>query len=160
MAAAAGALTGIAARLYRNTGTYGSPTWTAANLVRSVTPGAAWDFSDASARETRAKMFEPTQVDLSGSFEMRADALDASYVAILAAAMARTTVDLMILNTAITVEGGMGFRSQVTLSQSGETQGPGDTVYTTFDYKPRYTTDGYPSKVLMGAASTPAFTAF
>lgn len=161
MAAAAGSKAGINASAYRNTGTFGLPTWTAVGLIRTVTPGGAWDFADASARETRVKLFGKTQVDLSGQMECRADDADTAYVALLAAAMSQTAViDFLILNGPITKEGASGFRGEMLLSYAGESQGLGDNVYTQLDYKPAWTSNGYPKSVVMGASSAPTFTAF
>lgn len=152
---------GILASVYRNTGSYGSPTWTRWDLVRSVSPAIPWDMVDASIRGTRAKLWAKTQVDLVFSLEARADDADAAYVAFFDAAMSPSSVvDLLILDGRIATEGAMGVRAEFNVSFASQTQGPGDVVYTTFDLKPAWTSNGYPNSVKMGAASTPSFTAF
>lgn len=161
MAGSAGPKAAINAGAYRNTGTYGSPTWTEMTLVRDVTPAYAWDFGDASARATRAKLYAKTQIDLQLSLVMRADDLDAAYQAMVAAAMSPTgVVDLLILDGDITAEAAVGVRGEFGVSISGQAQGAGDIVYTTFELKAAPSSNGVPKSVLMGAASSPTFTAF
>lgn len=161
MAGTAGVKAGIAAKAYRNTGTYGSPTWTAADLIRDVQPAFPWDMVDASARSTRAKLFGKTQIDLSIQLVVRADDLDVAYQAFVTAAFSPTSnIDMLILDGPITAEGARGVRANFIFSISGQPQGAGDIVYSTFDIKPTYSTDGVPSSVVMGSASAPTFTAF
>lgn len=160
MAGSAGVKTGINSGAYRNAGTYGTPTWTEATSVRDVTPSFAWDMVDASARATKAKLYAKTQVDLGAQLVVRADDLAADYQALFDAAVSQTAVvDYLILDGDITAEACRGMRAEFVVSISGQTQGAGDVIYTTFDLKPTYTTNGVPKWVTMGAASAPSFTA-
>lgn len=159
--AAAGVKAGIAAKAYRNTGTYGSPTWTAADLVRDVQPAFPWDMVDASSRATRAKLYGKTQIDLAIQLVVRADDADTAYQAFVDAAFSPTTlIDMMILDGPVTAEGARGVRAHFNFSLSGQPQDAGSIVYSTFDIKPGYSTDGVPKSVSMGAASAPTFTSF
>lgn len=160
MAAASFTKAGIAGVTYRNTGSYGSPSWTAQDFVRDVSPATPWDMVDASIRASRAKLFGKTQIDISGQLVMKADNANAGYQAFFDASQSPTAVlDLLILDGAIADEGAMGVRAEFNISFASQSQGAGDVIYTTFDYKPAYTTNGYPKSVKMGAASTPTFTA-
>ena len=152
---------GIKAAVYRNTGTYGSPTWTLIGLVRNVTPSAKWKKSDASARQTRAELQEKTQIGITGQIEVRADPADADYQALFDAAMGDSTdaIDLMILNGLLAVEGAKGVRLHANLDFA-ENHAIDGVIYTMFDYDPAWNADGYPSKVEVGATSTPTFTAY
>lgn len=159
MAASSAVKRGIDAGAYRNTGTYGSPTWTEMTLVRDVQQAMPWDMGDASSRASRAKLYEKTQIDLAPQITMRADDADAAYVAMYAAAFSPTTkLDLMILDGDIATEGAMGLRAQWNINFTSQGQAAGDIVYTNFDCKPAWTSDGVPKIVIMGASSAPAFT--
>jgi hypothetical protein len=152
---------GIQAKVYRNTGSYGTPTWTVANLVRDAQPAFPWDMVDASARATRAKLSGKTQIDLSVQIVCRADDADTAYQAFVDAAFSPTTVvDMMILDGPISTEGVRGVRAHWLFSLSGQPQGAGDNVYSTFDLKPGFSSDGVPASVTMGASSTPSFVSF
>lgn len=161
MAAASAIKVGIGAGCYRNTGTYGSPTWTEGTLVRDATPNAPWNMGDASSRATRAVLEAKTQIPLKIQIVVRADDADAFYLALWAAAMSPTTLlDMMILDGDIATEGVMGFRAHWNVNFSTQSQGAGDVEYTTFDLSPGYHTDGVPKSVVMGASSAPTFTSF
>ena len=160
MAATSAVKVGVAGRGYRNTGTYGSPTWTAMNLIRSVTPSMPWDMVEAGSRETRAKLYAKARADLGISFDMRADDADTGFNAVADAAVSPTTLlDLMFLDAAITVEGARGFRAQWNINLTGQPQEIDGSVYDSFEAKPGWSSDGYPKTVVMGASSTPTFTA-
>lgn len=160
MAAAGGAKAGIDGAVYRNTGTYGSPTWAEVTAVRNVNPAYPWDMGDASARATNVKLFRKTQADWSLSFDVRCDDLDAGYQAVYDNAfLPATLLDMMFLNGPITEEGAAGVRFHANLSISGTTQGIGDVQYDTFDAKPGYHTDGVPKVVDVGTASALTYTA-
>ena len=153
--------TGIAGAVYRNAGTYGTPTWTIIGLVRDVSPSMKWNRSDASARQTKAVLQAKTQVAISGQIVVRADDADAGYQALFDAAMtvSASALDMMILDGLVSVEGAKGVRAHMNLDFV-QNQAIGDVIYTTFDYDPAWHSAGYPSFVEMGAASAPTFTAF
>ncbi len=148
--------TGIGSGVYRNTGTYGSPTWTAQTLVQSVTLSCPWDFVDANSRASPVKLYGKALVDIGLQISFRTDDLDTGFLAFLAAHWGRSTLlDLLVLNGLIATEGAQGVRGEFLVSLSGEPQDIGGSVISTFDLKPTYTTNGYPKSVLMGSGSTP-----
>lgn len=160
MAEAAAIQPAADAGAYRNTGTYGTPTWTEIDIIRDVPDaGQKWNWGDASARASKAILFGKTQIDLSGSITARADPADAGYQAIWTAAVTRTPIDIMILDGDIATEGVKGKRIHAGFS-IGQDQSIGNIIYTDFEYKPMYHADGYPKYVEMGASSTPTFTAY
>jgi hypothetical protein len=160
MAAVSKVKAGIAAKAYVNTGSYGTPVWAAADCVADAQPAFPWDFGDASSRATRAKLYGKTQIDLSCQLVCRADDADATYQDFVDAAFDdETALDMLILDGAITDEGARGVRAHYLFSLSSQPQGRGDLVYSTFDIKPSYSTEGAPKSVVMGAASAPTFTA-
>lgn len=161
MAAASTLKPGIGGRRYRNSGSYGSPTWTAQLLDLDVTSSLPWDFVEAGSRATRAKLYMKARADLQIQVKSRADDADAGAVAIMAAAMSPTaTLDCLVLNGLITTEGATGFRGEFLVNLTGEPQEADGSIYDTYDLKPTWTTNAAgPSTVVMGAASAPTFTA-
>lgn len=161
MAETAAVQPGVAAGVYRNAGTYGSPTWTEITYVRNVSPSMKWNRGDASIRATKAVLQAKTQVAISGTIECRADPADAGYQALFTASVtvSSSAPDLMILDGDIATEGVKGVRAHMNLDFE-QNQDIGGVIYTTFAYDPAWHTDGYPSYVEMGSASTPSFTAF
>lgn len=160
-AVAAGAVKpGAAGRVYRNSGSYGSPTWVAVNLVKDATPSMPWDMVEAGARETRAKLYAKARADLSVQLVVRADDADTGFNALADAAVSPTTLlDLLVLDGLISVEGVRGFRAHWNVNLTGQPQDIDNVIYDTFELKPGWNSAGYPSTVIMGATSTPAFTA-
>lgn len=161
MAAASAVKPGIDGAVYRNSGTYGSPTWAEITLIRDVSPSFPWDMADASSRTHKAKLYAKTMIDIGAQLVVRADDADAGYQALFDAAMSSTTLmDMLVLDGPITTEGSMGVRCHFNVNESGQSQGAGDVIYTTFDLKPGYHTDGDPKKIEVGATSTLTATAF
>ena len=153
MAASSAVKPGIKAITYRNTGTYGSPTWTAINLIRDTNTPTPWDLQDASVRATRVKLYHPTQIDFNASMVIRADDADAGYNALADAAISGTAMDLLMLDGPITTEGVRGIRAHFHVSNNNDPQEIGGIVYKTFDLKPGFSSDGVPKAIVVGASS-------
>ena len=66
---------------------------------------------------------------------------------------------MLFLDAAITVEGARGFRAHWNVNLTGQPQEIDGSIYDSFDLKPGWSSDGYPKTVVMGASSTPTFTA-
>jgi hypothetical protein len=154
MAAVSAVKLAIKAKIYRNTGTFASPTWVAINNVRDANMGAAWDKGDAAVRATRVKIYAPTQVDLAANCVVRCDDADAGYGALDDASISSATLDLLILDGPITVEGTRGWRGAFHISNTGQDQSIGSVLYKNFDIFPGFSTDGYPKSIIVGAASS------
>lgn len=158
MAATSAVKVSVNAKAYRNSGTYGSPTWAAMGLVKDVTPSMPWDMVEAGARETKAKLYAKARADLSVSMTMRADDADTAFNAVADAAVSQTTLlDIMFLDAPITAEGARGFRAHWNINLSGQPQEIDGSIYDNFDCKPGWHADGFPKTVVMGAASVPTF---
>lgn len=160
MAAALGPLLGINAKVYRNTGTYGSPTWTAISLVRDVQDASTFQEADASSRATKAVLTKKTMTQIQHDLVVRADASDAGYQALWDASQDGTVIDVLILDNAITVEGSLGYRYHAEVFKTGQNQDASGVIYTNFTLKPGYSSDGVPSKIEMAASSVLTPTAF
>lgn len=151
MAAEDTAKVGINGAVYRNEGTEGSPTWTEINRVRNVQPSFPWDLVLVDSRETRAKQYVPTQVDIGAQLEVRASNENAGYLALFDAHVLHEEIDLLILDGKLTDEGARGIRASWYVSLTGQTQGVGDAVYSTFDLKPGVAFT--PKAIVVGSAS-------
>lgn len=161
MAAASANKPGVGARRYRNTGTYGTPTWTAQLYDRDVTIAMPWDMAEGGTRATRAKTFIKTRTDLSVTVVARADDADAAYTSLMDAAFNPTSVmDCLVLNGLISTEGARGVRGEFLVNLDSDPQEIDGSIYDTFMLKPAWTSNAVgPSTVVMGASSTPSFTA-
>lgn len=153
MAASSAVKAGIKAVIYRNTGTYGSPTWTAITLARDTQTNAPWDLAEASVRATRVKLYHPTQIDFQCSATVRADDADTGYNALADAAVSGTALDLLILDGPISTEGTRGLRAHFHVSLNSSPEEIGGAIYKTFDLKPGFSTDGTPKAIVTGASS-------
>lgn len=161
MAAASQVKPGIKGSLLRNTGTFGSPTWTAVALVRDVTPRRQWDMGEAHSRESLAKLWAKTMIDVGAQAVVRADPANAGYQALYDASNSSTTlIDILILDGPMTQEGAAGVRFHANVNSTGAPQEANGIIYETFDLIPGFSTEGYPSSADVGASSALTFTAF
>ena len=102
--------------LYRNTGTYGSPTWVELENVRDVTPNFAKDEDDATSREFARlgwKAVVPTLRNCEVTFEMVYKPDDPDYLALRAAYLAvpAESIEFLILNGPVATAGNTGIRA-------------------------------------------------
>lgn len=153
MAATSAVKPAIKAVVYRNTGTYGSPTWTAIDFVRDANIGKPWDFGDASIRATRVKLYHPTQMDIAPSLTVRCDDANAGYLALESSANSGSPIELLILDGPIATEGVRGVRASFHVSDTGQDQAIGNVLYKNFELKPAFSTDAYPKYVVTGSGS-------
>lgn len=95
---------GFDCKLYRNTGTYGSPTWDLVPNVRDATVQMEFDEADSSIRGALAgaKLTSAALLSLSIEFSMVWDTADTDMLAFRTAAFARTGVDLIALDQTTT----------------------------------------------------------
>lgn len=101
---------GQAQYLYRNSATYGSPTWVLINTVKDVTVTDKLDEVDASCRASNFKLTEPGQEDFSIETVILADTANTQYQALLDAHNAKTAIDLLALDGPVATVGSQGHR--------------------------------------------------
>lgn len=158
MAAATAYKSGIGCGTYRNTGTFGTPSFTLQSLVASVSPSMQWQISDAPSRASAVNLHGKSILDVTFGVMMRADDADTGWAAWVAAFYGRTTVlDLLILNGLIATEGAQGMRAEFLVTGMDEAQDLNGAVMTNFTLKPTFTSNGYPRSVIMGSGSTPSY---
>lgn len=150
---------GIKCKLYVNTGTYASPTWTAVATVSDAVSNAQWGEADASARDTPVKQFDISQMDLSVSGKARVpDAVDTAFDALAAAFLDGSAKDILVLNGASTENGATGYRYHAKVFNWSEDQAMGNVVYKDFLLKPTPSSEGLPKSCTV-TSGAPVFTA-
>ena len=107
-----GASVGADAYFYRNTGTYGSPTWNPVDAVRDLTSNDERGAADATSRgsgQYRAEV--PTKKTLSIDGSLVWDNADADCVAFRDAYDNNTEIDVLVLDGPIGTSGSTGVRA-------------------------------------------------
>lgn len=115
-------LKGLDCYVYRNTGTYGSPTWSIVNPVIEVTIDSSVGTIDASNRNSTYRLMLAGLLEWSATIRFNKDKDDTDFVALETAANGRTNVDLLILDGVRTSTSSTGFRVQGFFSSWNESQ--------------------------------------
>ena len=148
---------GILAKLYRNTGSYGSPTWVSIDLISDLSIKPAWKEGDATTRSSRAELMSKTTLAIPITGKVRVDLTDAGYLAIVALFLSDTPADLLCLDGPSTTNGVTGFRADFHCSELGEEQNKDGVLFRDFKLVPGLGTNLPKSVAVSGAA--PVFTA-
>ena len=146
------------AKLYINTASFGSPTWSAVDNISDLAIEAAWNEAAAPTRESKVEMAAKTQLPLAVTGKMKFDLTDANTGTILDALVSDAVLDIMVLNTPSTVNGGRGYRFECQVFDGSEDQGLGTAIYDAIKFKP-YPNSNSPASVKV-ASGAPVFTAF
>lgn len=102
---------GYAAKLYRNTGDYDSPTWVEIDNAKDVTLALNADEVDVTTRAGGGhKQTEPGLIDSSVEFDINWDTDDENFSALQTAFLARTEIEVLVLDGAYTSAGSEGLR--------------------------------------------------
>lgn len=96
---------GIDMTLYRNTGTFGSPTWLLIDIVRDNKVAQKKGEADVSRRKIKVRQFEPTIEEKGLEFQIIRDEADTNYTALQSAYDANTIVEFAICNGPIANSG-------------------------------------------------------
>lgn len=144
--------------LYLNTASFGSPAWSAVANVSDLAVEAAWNEAEAATRESKVVMAAKTQLPLAVTCKLKFDLTDTSTGTILDALVSDSVVDVMVLNTPSTVNGGRGYRFEAQVFDGSEDQGLGVAVYDAIKFKP-YPNGNLPASAKV-ASGAPVFTTF
>lgn len=147
---------GINCKLYRNTGTYGSPTWTAIDDINDCTVNSAWDFADASTRASRLKSMMKTQMDLNITGKVRVSLTGTAYLALAAAHIADSVIDFLVLDGTNATDGVTGYRFDGQVAFDSEDQSLGAVEFQDFKIVPSPSANLF--KTVTVASGTPVFT--
>lgn len=145
------------AKVYLNTGPFGTPAWAEIPQISDLTQAGAWDSAEASTRESAVKMGVKTLADLSVTCKMKFVPGDTNQATIIDAFFSPTaTVDVMVLNGPQTVPGTYGVRYTAQVSQRDEDQGLGVGVFEGLKFEPTPSANPPSSAKVVGSA--PVFT--
>lgn len=109
---AIGAKAGTAAQVYRNTGSWASPSWSALpalDIKFSDKPAAMYDSSD---RTISVNTKTPTRYEWSLEFECIWNASNAGLVALVAAAQSGAVFEMLATDDAVATSGTKGLRAE------------------------------------------------
>src|SRR5690606_24111934 len=108
---------GLDAKLYRNTGTYASPTWNEVKNVKDLTLNLEAGEADVSTRGNggwRANI--ATLKDASLEFEMVWDTADDDFTAIRTAFLTNAAIEFAVLDGASNASGAQGLRASMAIT--------------------------------------------
>lgn len=151
-------IVGILAKLYRNSATFGSPTWDEVPIVRNLTMNRKWDNGEVITRASRAKKGVPTTIDLSLSGEIQAIPDNTDYLALRTAFLAGTSIDVLALTGAHSNNGEDGVRYEAMVEDMTQNQGADGALYDTFVLRPHAASTNAVQTALV-ATGAPVFTA-
>ena len=105
---------GLECRLYRNTGTYATPTWNEIPNVKDLTLGVEKGEADVTTRGTGGwRATRGTLKDGNIEFQMVADSADDDFTAIQTAFFGNTTIQFAAMDGSITTTGNTGLRAEM-----------------------------------------------
>ena len=140
---------GINAKIYRNTGTFGSPSWDEIKNVKDVTLNLEADEEEVTTRGSGGwKEFEQTLKDASIEFDMRADDTDADFTALKNAWANRATIELMALDGDEATTGTQGLRAEMRVISMTRSEPLGGHLSYSFTIKPAVNANAAPSWVV------------
>jgi hypothetical protein len=139
---------GLNAKLYRNTGSFGSPTWVEVTNIQDLDLADSMDEADASTRGSGGMAeSEPTLRTIEASWNMKNNA-DTHMIAFRTAYATRALVDLQILDGPIATVGSHGIRGRFKFHEFGKPQPLRDGQFVNLRAKPAADdTNGPPTEV-------------
>lgn len=129
---------GLDAKMYRNTGTYGSPTWTEMTNVRDVTFNLDKGEANVTTRGSKWELVKFTLKKAGVDFEMIWDTSDSSFAAILAAWLADTDMEFLILDGPVGTAGSQGLRATMSIKSVSRSEPLEDALKASVSLRPTY----------------------
>lgn len=121
-------LLGMNAVCYRNTGTYGSPTWDVMTGIGDFQVNCDWDVVKQAVRGNRVSLGAKTFLNLEVTFKMEANHTAQDYIAVRDAVFSDTPLDILVLNDDKDTVGAVGFRFDALFTSHNEDQGAGSAL--------------------------------
>lgn len=132
-------LLGLDAKVYRNTGTYGSPTWTEWDFVKETTLSLSKSEADATTRANGGwKATIGSLKDASLEITAIHDTSDAQYLAAIQAFVSGAAFDLVIADGPIATVGTRGYRASFEVMGLDRGDPLEDVKTATLTLKPTY----------------------
>ncbi|GMV72850.1 MAG: hypothetical protein AMXMBFR77_26870 [Phycisphaerales bacterium] len=130
---------GLDCKLYRNTGTWGSPTWAEVGNARDVTVNLERGEADLTTRANAGwRATVGTLKDASLEFEMVWDPGDAGFAAVRDAFLNGTVLDMVALDGGIAVSGSQGLRAEFSILSFSRSEPLEEGVTVNVTAKPAY----------------------
>lgn len=149
---------GIKCKIYRNTATYGSPTWAEITLIGDASVSPVWDEAAGDVRGSRVKSVAKTLMGLEVSARVRVSNDDAGYEALNDALHSDTPLDLLVLNGPNNEEGVRGYRADWHVMQAPQDQALGAVLFDDLILKPAISANGVKA-ASVGSGGTLSYTA-
>jgi hypothetical protein len=140
---------------YRSAGSYGSPTFTAIDIVADANVEPVWDEGAADSRESRVHAFMKTMLGLQVSFRLKKKPTNAAYEALMNALVGDTVIDFLVMDGDKDTVNNRGWRFDAQVYSGSEDQALANVLYEDMTIKP-YPGDNPVKAVLVGAG--PALT--
>ena len=130
---------GLDAKLFRNTGTYGTPTWNEITNVRDVTLNLEAGEADVTTRGNNGwRATVATLKDGSIEFEMVWDSADDDFTAIRDAFLNKTAVELAVLDGDVLTTGSQGLRASFMVTSFSRNEPLEEAITVSVTMKPTY----------------------
>ncbi len=130
---------GMEAKLYRNSGSYGTPTWAELSNVKDVTLNLEKGEADVTTRANSGwKATAATLKDASIEFEMVWDTSDAGFEAIKDAYFNNTAIELAVMDGAIAAAGSQGLRASCMVTNFSREEPLEEAIKVKVTAKPTY----------------------
>lgn len=130
---------GMEAKIYRNTGTYASPTWVELANVRDVTVSLESGEADVTTRANNGwRATAATLKDASIEFEMVWDTDDAGFTAIKDAFFGNDTIELAVMDGNIGTAGSQGLRAECSITSFSRSEPLEEAITVSVTAKPTY----------------------
>lgn len=132
-----GARYSINCKLYRNTGSYGSPTWSVVPTVKDVMLPLTKGEWDASTRASQFEITAPILIKAQLDFQIvRKTTTDAHLDALIAAFFASTQIEFAVMDGDIVTTGSKGLRASMEILKADQSQKLTEGVLWDFTVKP------------------------
>ena len=131
---------GLNGKAYRNTATWGSPSWTLVSNIRDVTQNLETGEADVTDRSGGGwRQTAATLKDGTVEFEMLWDTSDANFTAIQAAWENSTTIEMVFLDGVITDAGNEGLRADFSVTNFSRSEALEEAMTISVTLKPSNT---------------------
>ena len=130
---------GMEAKVYRNTGTWATPTWVEITNVRDVTLNLETGEADVTTRANSGwRATAATLKEASVEFEMVWDTADAGFTAIKDAFFDGESIDLAVMDGDITQNGTQGLRAEFSITSFSRSEPLEEAITVSVTAKPAY----------------------
>ena len=130
---------GLDAKLYRNTGTYESPTWVEMTNVKDLTLNLESGEADVTTRGAAGwRATVATLKEGTIEFEMVWDTADAGFTAIQQAWFGNASIEFAVMDGDITVAGSQGLRATFSITKFSRNEPLEEALSVSVSAKPTY----------------------